>query len=92
MCPGGRGNPHNVVDHKHGEVDLVSLVQKINQALIHRVSLIAALSTRDNVLDDEPEQELVQWLHIPLLDCLRATEPWLLAQVPGQLQQAISTQ
>jgi len=85
MCPGGGGNPHDVVDHKHEEVDLVTIVHKINQALIHRVSLIAALSMRDNVLDDEPEQELMQWLHIPLLECLRASEPWLPAQVPGQL-------
>ena len=60
MCPGGCGYPHNVVDHKHGEVDLLALVHKINQALIHRVSLIAALSMWDDVLDDEPEQELVQ--------------------------------
>ena len=56
MCPGGGGNPYDVVDHKHREVDLVSLVHKISQALIHRVSLITALSTRDDVLDDEPEQ------------------------------------
>ena len=78
MRPGGCGDAHDVVDHEPGEVDLVTLVHKINQALIHCISLIAALSTRDDVLDDEPEQQLVQLLRVSLLDSLWASQPRLL--------------
>ena len=92
MRPWDGGNPHYMVDHKCREIDLLPLIHEINQALIHRVSLIPALSTRDNVLDYEPEQQLVQWLHVFLLDSLWGSQPWLLTQVLRQLQQPVPAQ
>ena len=52
-------NLYNMFDHDCGEVDLLTLEHEISEALIHSVSLIAPLVPGDDVLNDEPKQELV---------------------------------
>jgi len=80
-------NPPDMVDHECWQVDLLSPVHQISEALVHSISLIAPLRMRNDVLDDEPEDQLMERLHIALLHCLWAFQPRLLAQVLGQLQQ-----
>jgi len=67
MCPGSCGYRHNMVDHEPRQVDLLPLIHQVSQTLIHGVRLIAPLSMRYYVLDDKPEDQLMERLHIPLL-------------------------
>ena len=60
-----------MVDHECRQVDLFSFVHQISEALVHSISLIAPLRTRNDVLDDEPKDQLMERLHIALLHRLR---------------------
>ena len=87
MRSGCCGDPHNMVDHESRQVDLLPSIHQVSKTLVHSIRLIAPLSTRYNVLDDEPEQQLMERLHIPFLHHLWALQPRLLAQLLCQLQQ-----
>ena len=83
MCSGGVCNASNVRDHESRKVDLLASIHKISEALVHRISLISPLPSKDDVLDDEPEDELVERLHIIIFHRLSVFQPWLLTQVLG---------
>ena len=51
-------------------VDLLPSAHQICEALVHRISLIAPLRTRDDVLNDEPKDQLMERLDIAFLHCL----------------------
>jgi len=85
MLLSGVCNASNVPDHDCGEINLLSSIHEIRETLIHGISLISPLAPRYDVLDDELEQELVEWCHVPFLHCLGCFEPWLLTQSLGQL-------
>ena len=87
MGSGGVCNVSYVSDHEGRKVDLLSSIHKISESLVHCISLISPLPSRDNVLDDEPKYELVERLHITLLHSLGVFQPWLLTQPLSQLQQ-----
>ena len=80
MRSGGVCNTSNVLDHEGWKVDLLTSVHEISKTLIHGISLVAILPSRDDVLDKEPEKELVEWHHVALLHGLRVFQPWLLTQ------------
>jgi len=60
MRSSGVCNPSNVLDHESRKVDLLASVHKICEALVHCISLIASLASRDDILDEELEHELVK--------------------------------
>jgi len=60
----------DVVDHECGQVDLLSSVHQISEALVHRIGLFAPLRMWNDVLDYKPEDQLMERLHIVLLHCL----------------------
>ena len=78
MFSGGVCYASYVPDHDCREIDLLASIHEISKALIHGIRLIAPLAPRYVVLDNEPEQELVEWCHVPFLHCLWVFEPWLL--------------
>ena len=65
-------NPRYVVDHECRQVDRLSSIHQISEALVHRISLIVPLRTRDNVLDYEPKDQLMERLYITFLHRLWA--------------------
>ena len=87
MCSGGVRDAGNARDHESRKVDLLASVRKISEALVHCISLISPLPSRDDVLDDELEHELMERQHITFLHCLGVFQPWLLTQPLSQLQQ-----
>jgi len=64
-----------VFDHDDRKVYLLAPIHEISETLIHDISLVAPLPSWNDVLDDKPGQELVEWCHITLLHCLRVLEP-----------------
>ena len=64
MLSGGVCNTSYVPDHDCREIDLLASIHE------HDIRLIAPLAPRNDVLDNEPEQELIEWCHITLLHCL----------------------
>jgi len=72
-----------MLDHDGQKVYLLASIHEISETLIHGISLVVPLTAWDDVLYDEPEQELMEWCHITLLHCLRVFEPWLLTQPIG---------
>jgi len=75
MLLGGVCNASNVPDHNCREIDLLASIHEINKTLIHGICLISPLTPRYDVLDNEPEQELVEWCHIPFRYWLGVFEP-----------------
>jgi len=67
MFSGGVCNASYVPDHDCREIDLLASIHEISETLIHDIRLIAPLAPRNDVLDNEPEQELMEWFHIPFL-------------------------
>jgi len=70
MRSSGVYNPSNMLDHESRKLDLLASVHKICKALVHCISLITSLPSRDDVLDEKPEHELVKRQHITLLHYL----------------------
>ena len=87
MRSGDVCDPHDVVDQEGRQVDLLSSIRQISEALVHSICLISPLRPRDDVLDYKREDQLMERLHITLFHSLRVFQPWLLAQMLGQLQQ-----
>ena len=88
MGSGGVCNANYVGDREGRKVDLLSSIHKISEALVvHCISLISPLPSRDDVLNNESKYELVERLHITLLHSLGVFQPWLLTQPLSQLQQ-----
>ena len=67
MRSGGCGYSHDVGDYEPRQVDLLPPIHQVRQTLIHGICLIAPLSTRNGALDDEPKDQLMERLHVPLL-------------------------
>jgi len=87
MHSGGVYNPSDVGNHEGRQVDLLSSIHQISKALVHSICLIPPLRPRDDVLDDELEDQLMERLHITLLHSLGVFQPWLLTHPLSQLQQ-----
>jgi len=49
------------------KINLLASIHEISEALIHGIYLAAPLALWNDALDDEPEQELMEWCHISLL-------------------------
>jgi len=47
-------------DHDCREIDLLASIHEISEALIHGIRFISPLAPRNDVLDNEPEQELMK--------------------------------
>ena len=67
MLLGGICNASYVSDHDCRKIDLLASIHEISEALIHGIRLIVPMTPRNDVLDNEPEQELMEWFHIPFL-------------------------
>jgi len=78
MRSGGVCNPSNVLDHEGWEIDLLTSVHEIDEALVHCIRLISSLPSGDDILDEKPENKLVERQHITLLHSLGVFQPWLL--------------
>jgi len=64
-----------MLDHDGRKVYMLASIHEISETLIHGIYLVAPLTSWDDVLDDEPEQEQMESCHITLLHCLRVIEP-----------------
>jgi len=60
-------NASYVPDHDGREIDLLASIHEISEAPIHGIRLVVSLAPRNDVLDNEPKQELMEWCHIPFL-------------------------
>ena len=65
----------NMLDHDGRKVYLLVSIHGISETLIHGIYLIAPLPPWDDVLYDEPEQELIEWCRFTLLHCLGCLSP-----------------
>ena len=68
MFPGSVCYARNVAKHNGREVNLLPSVQEVNKALVHSIRKIAALTSRNDILDDQPKEQLVEGSHFPFLD------------------------
>ena len=50
-----------MLEHESWKVDLLASIHEICETLTHSISLVAPLPSRDDVLDEESKQELVEW-------------------------------
>jgi len=73
----------NMLDYDGRKVYLLASIHEISETLIHGIGLVVPLTPWYDVLNDEPEQEPMEWRHVTLLHCLRVFEPWLLTQPLG---------
>jgi len=53
-------NTSNMFDHEGRKVYLLASVHEISETLIYGISLVMPLPSRDDVLNEEPEHELVE--------------------------------
>jgi len=75
MFPSGVCNPCNVADHDSWEVNLLPPVQQINETLIHNICKIAALTSRDEILDNKPKEQFMNRSHVTFFDVLGSFQP-----------------
>jgi len=87
MFPGGVRNPYNMTDHNCWKVDLLPPVQQVDEALIHGICKVVALTPWDDILYNELEEQLVYRCHVTHLDGLGCLQPCLLTQLLGEFQQ-----
>jgi len=59
---------------------LLSSIHKVNKTLIHSIRKIAALTSRDDILNNELKEQLMKRSHVTFLDGRGGFQPSLLAQ------------
>ena len=68
------------MNHDCWEVNLLSSIHKVNKTLIHSILKIMALTSRDDILNNEPKEQLMKRSHLTFLDGLGGFLSCLLAQ------------
>jgi len=81
---GGVHNPCNMTDHNCRKVDLLPPVQQVNEALMHGIRKVAALTPWDDIIYNKLEEQLVYRCHVTFLDGLGCFQPCLLTQFLGE--------
>jgi len=80
MFSWGVYNPGDMANHDCWEVNLLSSIHKVNKTLIYSIRKIAALTSRDDILNNEPKEQLMKRSHVTFLDRLGCCQPCLLVQ------------
>jgi len=75
MASSGGGYMTYVTNHDGWEIDWFTPVYQIHKALIHRVSLVFALTSWNHILDNKTKEQLVKWQHVTLLNSHRVFQP-----------------
>ena len=78
MASGGCYNARDMTNHDGWEVERFTSVHQIYEALVHCICLVSPLTSRYNIFNDEPKEQLMEWQHITLFYCHRVFQRWLL--------------
>jgi len=71
---------------------LLSSIHKVNKTLIHSIRKLAALTSRDDILNNEPKEQLMKRSHVTFLDGLGGFQSCLLAKCFELIAAAVLSQ